>query len=317
MKSAFCSRLADRTPSRTGLALALLLTLQGVFVPGATVRAADPAVPLWPGRPPGDTAPLPEESDLTKPSENLVGGRRLIRLGNVSEPTFQVFRPPAGKENGAAVLVCPGGAYHILALDLEGTEVCEWLNSIGVTGVLLKYRVPRRPGTEKHQPALQDAQRAMGLVRSRAKELGIDPARLGVLGFSAGGHLAAALGTTPERTYPRVDGAEDVSCRPDFSVLVYPAYLSVKEENDRLSPELKVGPNTPPSFLSIAADDPVRVEGAIQYALALKQAGVAVELHVYPTGGHGYGLRRTDNPVTFWPDRAADWMKSSGWLSRR
>jgi acetyl esterase/lipase len=296
---------------------ALGVVVAGVHLAASlVVGAAEAPVALWPGRPPGDTPGMPAEADLTKPGENLVAGRRVIRLGHVSEPTFQVFRPPAGKDTGAAVLVCPGGGYHILALDLEGTEVCEWLNSVGVTGVLLKYRVPKRPGTEKQGPALQDAQRAMGLLRSRAGELGIDPARLGVLGFSAGGHLAAALSTTRERTYARIDAADDLACRPDFTVLIYPAYLTVKEENDRISPELRLTATTPPTFLSISADDPVRVEGVLLYTLALKQAGVPVELHVYPTGGHGYGLRRTENPVTFWPDRVGDWMRSRGWLAR-
>lgn len=283
-----------------------------------TVRAEVPAaITLWPGHPPGDTRSLPAEADLTKPTDDLVGGRRLIRLGNVSEPTLQVFRAPAGKDTGTAVLVCPGGGYHILALDLEGTEVCEWLNSVGVSAVLLKYRVPRRDGIEKHVAALQDAQRAMGIIRTRAGEFGVNPARIGVLGFSAGGHLSAALSTTPTRLYPRVDAADDAGCRPDFTVLIYPAYLTVKEDQDKVSPELKITTNTPPTFLSIAADDPVRVENALFYALALKQGGVPVELHVYPTGGHGYGLRRTENPVTAWPDRVADWMKSRGLLAPR
>lgn len=293
----------------------MLGALLAVAVP-AGVGAAESPVVLWPGPAPGERGGMAPEADLTKPTENLVAGRRLIRLGNVSEPTLQVFRPAAARETGAAVLVCPGGGYHILALDLEGTEVCEWLNSVGVTGILLKYRVPKREGQEKHGAALQDAQRAMGLVRSRAREFGIDPARVGVLGFSAGGHLAAALSTTSTRTYPRVDAADDLGCRPDFTVLVYPAYLTVKEDNDRVSPELKITGQTPPTFITISADDPVRVEGALQYTLALKQAGVSVELHVYPSGGHGYGLRRTENPVTLWPDRVADWMKSRGWLVR-
>ncbi len=303
--------------------LCLGLVLGALFDP-FPATAADPAspsptapLPLWPGngRGPGETVELPAESDLTKPEEGLIAGRRLIRLGNVTQPTLQLFRPPADRDTGATVLVCPGGAYHILALDLEGSEVCEWLNSIGVTGALLKYRVPRRAGLEKHAAPLQDAQRAIGLLRSRAREFGIDPRRLGVMGFSAGAHLAAAASTAPKRTYPGIDSADEPGCRPDFAILIYPGYLTVKEENDRVSPELVITSNTPPTFLSMSADDPVRVEGALFYTLALKQAGVPVELHVYPTGGHGYGLRRTENPVTHWPDRVADWMKSRGWLS--
>jgi acetyl esterase/lipase len=215
------------------------------------------------------------------------------------------------------VRVSPGVGYHILALDLEGTEVCEWLNSIGVTAVLLKYRVPKRAGLEKHAPALQDAQRALSLVRHRAKEFGIDPQRLGVLGFSAGAHLSAVLSTTPDRTYPAVDAADQVDLRPNFTVLIYPAYLTAKELGDKTPPEIKITTNTPPTFITIAEDDPVRMENALHYALALKQANVPVELHLYPTGGHGYGLRRTKEAVTTWPDRAADWMRSRGWLERR
>lgn len=291
--------------------------LLGVWLGAAAVVTSAAPIPLWPGPAPGETNALPAESDLTKTNDNWVAGRRLIRLGNVSEPTLEIFRPRAEVDTGAAVLVCPGGGYHILALDLEGTEVCEWLNTLGVTGVLLKYRVPKRAGLEKHAVALQDAQRGMSLLRSRAREFGLDPARLGVLGFSAGGHLSAALSTAPTRTYSRVDAVDEVSWRPDFTVLIYPAYLSVKEENDRVAPDLPLSTNTPPTFISISADDPVRVEGALSYALGLKQQSVPVELHVYPVGGHGYGLRRTENPVTWWPDRVADWMKARGLLQRR
>jgi acetyl esterase/lipase len=213
------------------------------------------------------------------------------------------------------VVVCPGGGYGILALDLEGTEICEWLNSIGVTGVLLKYRVPKRPGLEKHIAPLQDVQRAIGLVRSRAQEWHLDPTRIGVLGFSAGGHLAAAASTNYEtRIYPRTDAADDTSCRPDFSVLVYPAYLTVKDQGDKISPELPITAQTPPTFIVMAEDDPIRVENALFYTLALKNAKVPCELHIYPTGGHGYGLRPNGQTVTTWPQRAAEWMGARGLL---
>lgn len=298
--------------------LALLLLGGGLLVLRPIAAAEGlPAIPLWPALPPGETSPLPAaEADLTKPTDGLVADRRLIRLGNVSSPTLTVYRPAPDKDTGAAVLVCPGGGYHILALDLEGAEVCEWLNSVGVSGVLLKYRVPKREGREKHAPALQDAQRALGLMRSRAGEWGWRTNRLGVLGFSAGGHLAAALSTTPVRTYPAVDAADQVSCRPDFAVLVYPAYLTVAAEGDKVSPELSMTNGVPPTFLTITQDDPVRVEGALFYYAALQRAKVPSELHVFPTGGHGYGLRRTANPATAWTDRAADWMRHQGWLAR-
>lgn len=274
-------------------------------------------IPLWPAGAPGEKGGIGEERDMTKPTENLVGGKRVIRLGNVSNPTITLYPAPTDKANGAAVLVCPGGGYSILALDLEGTEVCEWLNSIGVTGVLLKYRVPKRAGLEKHTAALQDAQRAMGMARHRAKEWGLDPTRLGVLGFSAGGHLSATLASgAGQRSYPAVDAADQASCRPDFSVLIYPAYLTLKDDGDKVAPEVQVTSNTPPAFIAIAQDDPVRMENVLFYTLALKKEKVPVELHLYPTGGHGYGLRHSKDLVSSWPDRAADWMRSRGLLKR-
>jgi acetyl esterase/lipase len=286
-----------------------------VVLPVAVMSAELPTLSLWPGAAPGETNSIGEEKDMTKPTENLIAGKRLIRLGNVSKPTITVYRAPKEKNSGAAVVVFPGGGYNILALDLEGTEVCEWLNSIGVNAVLLKYRVPKRAGIEKHTAALQDAQRAVGLVRSQAQEFGIDPNRIGVLGFSAGGHLAAALSTSVEqRTYPAVDDSDKVSCRPDFSVLIYPAYLTLKDQGDKINSETAVSSNTPPTFIAMTQDDPVRVETGLFYSAALKQVNVPFELHIYPKGGHGYGLRRTDNPVTAWPDRVADWMKFRGLL---
>ncbi len=276
----------------------------------------EPAL-LWPGGAPGEKGGLPAEADTTKPGEGLVAGQRVMRIGNVAQPTLTIFSPPKEQANGAAVLVCPGGGYYILAWDLEGTEICAWLNSIGVTGVLLKYRVPKRAGLEKHTAALQDAQRALGLVRSRAHELGLDPQRLGVLGFSAGGHLAAALSANYEqRTYAPLDDADQASCRPDFTVLIYPAYLTLKDDGDKLAPEIKVNEQTPPAFLAIAQDDPVRIETALFYSLALKNAKVPCELHVYPDGGHGYGLRPSAHAVTTWPARAGEWMEKRGLLKK-
>jgi len=273
--------------------------------------AAEPTViPLWPGRAPGETNTVSTEHDISKPGEGLVAGRPVIRLGEVSQPSITLYRPPAGKNTGTAVVICPGGGYSILAWDLEGTEVCEWLNSIGVTGVLLKYRVPKRGAGP-----LQDVQRALGLVRAHAKAWDINPHRVGVLGFSAGGNLAAELAAhSRARAYPVVDAADAVSCRPDFQLLIYPAYLVSKEDPTKLNSDVAVSSGTPPTFLIMAADDPVHVENVLGYALALKQAKVPVELHVYPTGGHGYGLRHTEQTVTTWPDRAADWLNGRGWL---
>ena len=292
-----------------------LTVLLATFLFSNTVIADVTVIDLWPNGAPGEKGNLGEEKDTTKPSDNQVAGKPVIRLGNVSKPTITIYRPPVDKDTGAAVLVCPGGGYNILAMDLEGTEVCEWLNSIGVTGVLLKYRVPKREGLERHAAPLQDAQRAMGLLRQNAAAWKLDPKRIGVLGFSAGGHLASAASCNYERrTYPTVDDADKQSSRPDFAVLVYPAYLTVKTNADRVAPELPITTNTPPTFITISTDDPVRVENAMFYSLALKEAKVPVELHVYAQGGHGYGLRRTEQPVTTWPDRLTDWMRSRGLL---
>jgi acetyl esterase/lipase len=294
------------------------LALTALFSAHVTFAVEPPKIiPLWPKEAPGEKGDIGAEADQTKPTDKPVGGRTLIRLGNVSQPTLTVFSPPKDKNTGAAVVVCPGGGYNILALDLEGTEVCEWLNTLGVTGVLLKYRVPKRAGLEKHTAALQDAQRALELVRSRAGELGIDPKRIGVLGFSAGAHLAAAVSTNYEtRTYPRIEADDDVSCRPDFTLLIYPAYLTVKDEGDKLAPELPVNSKTPPTFIVMAQDDHIRVENALFYSLALKNAKVPFELHVYPTGGHGYGLRPSEHAVTTWPQRAGDWLAKLGVLAK-
>jgi acetyl esterase/lipase len=274
------------------------------------------SIPLWPAEAPGEKGAIGEEKDTSGPKSNLVQGKPLIRLGNVSKPTLTVYRPAKDKDTGASVIICPGGGYNILAYDLEGSEVCEWLNSIGVTGVLLKYRVPKRTGLEKHTAALQDAQRAVGLVRARAGEWGLDPKRIGILGFSAGGHLAAAAcNNYDKRTYEPVDDADKQSCRPDFAVLIYPAYLTVKEQGDKVAPELPVTTNTPPTFLAMTQDDGVRVESALFYYLALKNAKVPAEIHLYPTGGHGYGLRPSQHAVTTWPQRAAEWMGTRGLLT--
>jgi acetyl esterase/lipase len=302
------------------LSIVAVLCAVAAFAPAISRAAAPPPdqpIPLWPGAAPGDardTGDIGEEKDTTKPGQDPPG-KYIIRLGNVSKPTIQVFKPAKEKDTGAAIVVCPGGAYYILAMDLEGTEVCKWLNSIGVTGVLLKYRVPIRKDRPRYAAPLQDAQRAIGLVRQNAKEWGIDPGRVGILGFSAGGHLSATTSNTYEsRTYPPVDDADKQSCRPDFTILVYPAYLTAPEGSMSLAPEIRVTASTPPAFIAMTEDDPVHVESALAYTLALKNAKVPVELHLYPKGGHGYGLRPSENLVTTWPARAAEWLAASGYL---
>jgi acetyl esterase/lipase len=287
----------------------LLLSVAAAVCAAAAARAAAPVViDLWPGKVPGETAPIDEEKVL----EQKPGEKQVKRITNVSKPTLTVFRPAKEKDAGAAVLIAPGGGYNILAWDLEGEEVAAWLNSIGVTGIVLKYRVPRRPGDAKDQPppgALQDAQRAIGLVRSKAKDWGIDPNRIGMLGFSAGGHLTAAASTHfARRTYEAVDEADKVSCRPDFAVLLYPGYLA-ETGKDQLRGDLRVTKETPPTFLAHAGDDRVSPENSVLYYLALKRAGVPAELHVYAAGGHGFGLRPGEQPVLTWPKRCEEWLR--------
>jgi acetyl esterase/lipase len=265
-------------------------------------------LPLWPKVAPGAAQNPPAEADMTTAKDNLIAGKPLIRLGNVSSPTLTIYAPRQNN-TGAAVVVFPGGAYRILAIDLEGTEVCDWLNSVGVTCALVKYRVPDTGPYPKSPAALQDAQRAVGIVRSRAAEWHIDANRIGVLGFSAGAHLAAALSTHFEkRLYDAVDAADSVSCRPDFAVIVYPGYLALAEKNFAANADIPVTAKTPPSFIVQAEDDPVHVENAVVYFMALKNAKVEAELHIYAAGGHGYGLRGTELPVTTWPASVIAWM---------
>ncbi|HUD47668.1 MAG TPA: alpha/beta hydrolase [Candidatus Baltobacteraceae bacterium] len=289
--------------------LALLL----VFLAALTASASEPMA-LWPNGAPGETGDIGVEHDTTKPGDGLVGGKPVIRLGNVSTPTLTLFQPAPENETGAAVVVCPGGGYTILAMDLEGTEVCQWLNSAGVTAVLLKYRVPARKGLERYTAALQDAQRALSLARYHASDWHIDPRRIGIMGFSAGGHLSAAASTRFEkRTYEPVDEADQASCRPDFAMLIYPAYLT-REHGPELAPDLTVTSNTPPTFIVQAEDDPVHVENSLFYYLALKKAKVPAEMHLFAKGGHGYGLRESGQAVISWPKRAEEWMRGLGVL---
>ncbi len=260
---------------------------------------------------------------MTTETKQLVAGRPWIYVGNVSHPTMTVYSP-SGKNTGAAVVVFPGGGYQILAIDLEGTEVCDWLTTRGVTCVLLKYRVPGEGRYPKSGPypdsplALQDAQRTVGLVRFHAPEWHIDAHKIGVLGFSAGGHMAAAMSTHfARRLYPPVDAADKESCRPDFAVALYPGHLSIDSRIHELNPDIRVTNQTPPTFLLQAEDDPVdRVENSLVYYAALRKAGVPVEMHLYAHGGHAFGLRHTEHPITAWPQLVETWLRTIGILSQ-
>lgn len=247
------------------------------------------------------------EHDVTKPTDNRQGGKYVIRLADISDPTITVYTPQ--KPNGTAVVVCPGGGYAILAMDLEGTEICTWLNSIGVTAVLLKYRVPASGGKLRYELPLQDAQRALGLVRYNAAKWNIKPDHIGILGFSAGGHLTAALSNNnTQRTYPQVDAADTVSCKPNFAVLIYPAYLKSNNDPAKLAPEVQVSSNTPPTFIVQTEDDPIDVQNALTYYSELKNFKVPAEIHLYAKGGHGYGMRTVEGDLIGYPKLLQNWL---------
>lgn len=290
------------------LAFALALTT------AAPAFSQSVTMPLWPGLPPGppNVATGQQEHDTTRPSDEMIAGKRVARTGFVSKPTLAFYPAPAAKNTGAAVVVFPGGAYQILADDLEGTEVCDWLNGIGVNCALVKYRVPNAGPFPKYTQDLADAQRAVRIVRQHASEWQIDPRRVGVLGFSAGGHLVAVLDAhASDPVYPSVDAADKLNGRPDFALLIYPAYLEL-DDTHTLRPEVKPLALTPPSFLIQTEDDGEKVENAWVYYEALKQAKIPAEMHLFANGGHGYGLRPTRLPITHWPDLAATWLHTLG-----
>jgi acetyl esterase/lipase len=303
----------------------------GVFLPvalGAQASnwhppPADAQITLWPGPAP-DPQPTAGPEDTVLVTSEPVAGRPWIEVNKVSRPTISLYASK-GPNSGAAIVVFPGGGYQILAIDLEGTEVCDWLTARGITCVLLKYRVPgegRYPksGAYPNSPvALEDAQRAVGLVRFHATEWHIDPHRIGVLGFSAGGHLVAAISTHfATRLYPAVDAADRESCRPDFAVAIYPGHMM--EHTSRpftLNPGVPVTRATPPTFLVQAEDDTVDgVANSLVYFAALKRAKVDAEMHLYAHGGHAFGLRPSSFPITGWPEVMETWLKSIGMIAR-
>jgi acetyl esterase/lipase len=302
----------------------------------ATVRAAEqPSVQevdpkgnplvaeLWPGQVPDERGGLGPEKVVMSPKLDrkqveVTASTRMVT--NVSRPTITILRPAKDKDTAAALLICPGGGYWNLYWELEGEEVATWLNSLGVTGIILKYRVPRRPDEPKGEPArrpLQDAQRAVSLVRSKAREWGVDPQRIGMIGFSAGGHLALATATSFEkRTYPRVDAIDDVSCRPNFAVLCYPGYLKAKDQ-DEFTPSLRIPGGTPPVFLVHGGDDIISPpQHSVVTYLALKRAGVPAELHIYATAAHDFGVRPSAHPCSTWTQACAQWLRHLGVLKQ-
>jgi acetyl esterase/lipase len=292
-----------------------------LLLPCATKAAEEPlVVPIWPGTVPGDEGNIGPER-VRAPSEAPTKDAKWI-----TKPTVAIFRPARDKNVGTAVIICPGGGYWNLAWDLEGEEVAAWLNTIGVTGFVLKYRVPRRAGQPERLPApgpLLDAQRTVSLVRSRAAEWGIDTNRIGILGFSAGGHLAVATATHfDERSHEPIDEIDKISCRPDFAVAVYPGYFieqqpaGVESNKSVLAPYMRIPKTTPPIFLVHASDDPVAgsENSALMY-LALKRAHVPAELHIYAKSGHGFGVRKSSLACSTWTERCATWLKDLGLLT--
>lgn len=264
-------------------------------------QAAEPEIwKLWPGTPPGDVGEMEPEHDTTTADGRMVAGRRVIRLTNVSTPLLSVYRPAPELNTGTAVIIAPGGGHRILAYDLEGTEVAAWLNSIGVTGILLKYRVPARDPSKPWLAAAQDGQRAVSLVRARAGEIGVNPDRIGIIGFSAGGTPVRYSALLRERLYEAVDRYDDASFRPDFAAPIYSGGI----------PEgAMIAKDCPPFFMVITHDDRDRPIAVAELYVALKKADVSAELHIYESGGHGYGLRPTELPVSRWPARMEEWMR--------
>lgn len=282
-------------------------------------------VPIWPDAVP-DAQPVPKPENVA-PVTKPVADRPWIWVSDVSRPTMTVYAPKA-KNTGVAVVVFPGGGFEGLAIDLEGTEVCDWLTSKGITCVLLKYRVPSLPynwhcdcrpnNLAKSTLALEDAQRTLGLVRLHAAEWHIDPRKVGVIGFSAGGYLVAEISTDFERRlYAPVDAADKESCRPDFAVAVYPGHLWIGGDAYQLNPNVSVTRQTPPTFLVQAEDDTVDgINQAVAYYIALKNARVPVEMHLYAQGGHAFGLRRTNLPITGWPQLVEAWLRTISVVSK-
>lgn len=279
----------------------VMLTLCFLFFSLVFVAQAqnDELIHIWPDKVPGETAP----KHPAVVTDNHSGG--VTRLTDVTDPTLKVFLPDEKVNNGAAVIVCPGGGYRILAIDKEGYEVAEWLNTLGYTAFVLEYRVP-----QKQEGALNDIQRAIRIVRSEAEAWKLDPEKIGVIGFSAGGSLVARASTRyNEATYKAQDAKDKLSSKPNFAMLIYPAYLD-KGENRSLTPELKIDDNTPPMFLFATADD-AHANSALVMATALRDNKIPVSLHLLPKGGHGYGLRNGNPAGETWPELAETWLKST------
>ncbi len=295
---------------------ALLLSAL-VFAAGEALSAVPSRTwKLWEGKPPGEfSVPGPETVTEPKPTDKV----QILRITNIAEPRLEFYEPAAEKKNGAAVVIVPGGGFGILASGHEGADLAEWFRERGFVAAVLQHRCPTNKLAKPSELPAQDAQRAMSLVRAKAAELGVKPDRDGLFGFSAGGQVALIAATNDtQRLYPAADETDKVSCRPDFLMLCYPWKILADGSLTELKPEIHIGPTTPPTFLAQANDDPGSLaEGSTLAFLALRKAKVSAELHIYSTGGHGFGLRPNDTQAPGdWPGRAELWLKAHGLLAR-
>lgn len=274
----------------------------------STLPIAAQTLLLWPDGNPEPSKISGPEIDPTTDANRMVSGKPAIRVTNISHPSLTLYQPPAGKATGASALVFPGGSYIRLSIAVEGTEVCDWLNSIGMACILVKYRVPEDGHYPQNVEDLEDAQQAMRLTRQHAAEWHLDPHRIGAVGFSAGAHLAAVLGTHPDFQGQHVR-ASTTDARPDFLLILYPGWLTARD--NKVDPSLQPTAQTPPTFLVQAENDyTAHVENALGYFQALKDAKVPSELHLFTEGGHGFGLRPTNLPISHWPALAAGWLNT-------
>lgn len=291
-----------------GLVL-VFMNFESDAYPNKTVDLPEPLIwNIWPIQAPGNAKDLSPEYDTTKPDGELIAGKRVIRITNVSVPQIAIYKPEASIDTKTAVIIAPGGGHYILAYDLEGTEIAEWLTQLGITAIILKYRVPGQNWNpdKRWLAAAQDGQRAMSVVRGRADEIGISPDKIGIMGFSAGGTPVKYTALTSERLYDPVDQYDSISFRPDFAAPIYAGGLPKEAE---------LNADCPPFFMVVTSDDYSPVGTAEMY-ISLKKAKISAEIHIYESGGHGYGLRSTELPVTSWTDRMEDWMRQLKLLER-
>lgn len=294
---------------------------KGVWQPAA----GGAQVPLWPTKVALAKPDTGDETEATGNGSPLVGGRMWHWASYVTRPTMTIYKPK-GRNTGATMMVLPGGGFYAVATDLEGTEICDWVVQQSMTCVMLKYRTPQvwpKENGKQQRPkvllGLEDAQRAMGLLRQRASTYEINPHKIGVIGFSAGAYLVANMSNTEERTYPLADAADHQSPRPDFAIVAYTARMldTSKGKNSlELKPWVKISAKAPPTLIIHAMDDPVDdVREPMAYALALNDAGVPVDLRLYAKGGHAFGMRPTADPITReWPGQVNQWLHNIGVL---